>query len=574
MTSPSLNQASPVAKTAFDSIQAKKSALSVGYDTMVVDQAERYNELLEAMTTDLKMKRQTPLVNIGYACRVRAASHSINAFVRYHRHANPSNKKIQIVFLGCGMDILGLWSRSLVPQDKSLRIVELDMPSVCTVKKELLEQFHLVSFHDSNENKGYTGIIEPQNENSCQDYDYVLWPVDLTVSTQLDDIMLQDGMLLDPSNIPTLVISEVVLSYLGPTASDQLLKWCSSNLIRTNGSAFVALEPLGIGNVNSTHHIISVWEGYRREYCQRFHEKMERGNAASSSSTQGGGVQRDSPGMASSFHPIGTSSESLKSLVRTAGYGRVHVQDMGSAAAHADSTSSFQIAEIFDEQSALVLHLQSYQVITAFMSDVDGTFERLLCPASYASLEIPPILGDDGIFYTTIQPQYEEPMKEMFRKSYEELTSTHPSVRKMIHGILNREFALSLDGATESSIAVRYSQQGGCFFIAAKYSNDGSDRRSVVGCVGVRFSEREDACGNMEIFRLAVDETFRRMGIGRQLLQIAETYARSRKTTKIFASTITNLKSALLLYEACGYELEGDIPLGSLTLRTYSKSLR
>ena len=557
----SLIQASPVARTAFDSIQAKKSALCVGYRSMVVENVERYNELLHRVTSGLTTKRQTPLVNAGYAFRVRAVSHSISAFITYHQHINPA-RQIQIVFMGCGIDVLGLWSRSLVPECAPLRIVELDMPSVCSAKKALLDQLGLVTFRESY-GGGCAGVIESEIPNSGAGPDYVLWPVDLTETAQLDQ-MLSDGVFLDPSIVPTLVISEVVLSYLDPTETNHLVKWCSSNLTKTDGSAMTALEPMGFEG-STPQRTISVYEGYRRDYCQRFDEKMERGNAMNAQA-----VQREYENTA--FHPIGTSGESISYLFQSAGYNRVHVENMGSSAAHA-STTSFQIPEIFDEHSALVMHLRSYYVITAFPCPVDGAFERLLCPASFASLEIPPLLGSHGILYTTITPEDEEPMTEIFRKSYEDLASTHTAVRKIVKGILKLEFALSIGGSVQSDIALRYSQKGGCFVVAVSYLQDGTSARSVVGCVGVRASERKDARSAMEIFRLVVDERYRRRGIGRQLLQTVETFARSRSIPKIFASTITNLENALLLYEACGYQQEGDTPLGSLTMRTYSMNL-
>ena len=412
----------------------------------------------------------------------------------------------------------------------------------------------------------------PTNSSRTAESDFVLWPVDLTVPAQLDALLMRDGIFLDPSVVPTLVISEVVLSYLDPTETNRLLNWCSSNLTKTEGSAITVLEPLGFDDSRRTSTTtLSAWEGYRRDYCHRFHEKMGRGTATMNEDAQAATLMSDA-GMATSFHPIGTSPESISTLFQAAGYSRVHVENMGSTVAHASKATPFQIPEIFDEHSALVMHLRSYSVITAFSCTVDGVFERLLCPASFASFEIPPLLGSHGMIYSVITPEDEEPVKEIFRKSYEDLASTQPAVRKMVQGVLKLEFAASIGGSVQSEIALRYSQKGGCFLVALHYSQqDGT--RSVVGCAGVRASERKEARGTMEIFRLAVDERYRRKGIGRQLVQTVEAFARSRKIPTIFASTITKLENAMLLYQACGYQLEGDTPLGALTMRTYSKNL-
>jgi len=49
---------------------------------------------------------------------------------------------------------------------------------------------------------------------------------------------------------------------------------------------------------------------------------------------------------------------------------------------------------------------------------------------------------------------YSAPADETFSKSYEKLTSTHRAAREMVRCILNREFILSVDGPSESSITV------------------------------------------------------------------------------------------------------------------------
>jgi hypothetical protein len=47
-----LSAASPVAKTAFDALQAKRSALSVGYKPFVFTEEDSYKDLLERVTSE------------------------------------------------------------------------------------------------------------------------------------------------------------------------------------------------------------------------------------------------------------------------------------------------------------------------------------------------------------------------------------------------------------------------------------------------------------------------------------------------------------------------------------------
>lgn len=574
-TTSSLNQSSPVSKTAFDSIQAKKSALSVGYDSMAVKNSEIYNKMLVKVTAGLKTKRQTPLVNAGYACRSQAISHSIHAFISYHQHINPS-KRIQIVLVGCGVDILGLWARSLVTKSDIIRVIELDVPRVCLIKKEFLEKHSLVEFENSKSEvcKQYAGTIHGDFVVDQSEFDYVLLPVDLKEISVLEQ-HLESGAFFNPLTSPTLVISELVLSYLDPATTNQLLRWCSKRLVRSSGSALLALEPLGF-DYEGRNKGMSVSAGYRREYCHRFHSKMGRGKSTIFSKK----ADESSSDPSIDFYSIGTSLTGIVERFQGAGFNKVHVCDLGSATAHAVTGSHFRIPETFDEHAALILHLQSYTVITAFSSAVDGagTLSRMMCPANYAASEIPPEIGKNGILYSTIELNDEESVRVLFQKSYESLFEEYPAVRKMVKTALHREFAFQSTEATfggmESSIAGFYKKNGGCFFVASTISHDESpDARSIVGCVGIRRAEAKIATGSLEIFRLAVDEEHRGKGIGRELLQKAELFAASRRAPNIIASTITKLESAMKTYEACGYQIESDKTIGSLTMRTYSKTI-
>lgn len=547
---------------------------------MVTRNEEHYQDLLQRATSDWKVRRQTPLVNAGYATRVLAVSHAIDGFVQYHQHVHPETE-IQIVFFGCGVDVIGLWSHSLVERSDRIRILELDMPSVCATKKDLLISKGLVTEmpgpYETKE-EGLIGQIRtapPKNERLSQP-DYFLLPVDLMDTSALNRI-LDESLVMDPSNAPTLVVSELVVAYLRPENTDQLFSWCASRLIRTSGSAMLLLEPLGHDETKSKQ-VTSVLEGYRRKYCQMFHSKMERGKSTNTPNSKNDILNESS--VSSSFYPIGVSIRSVEKRFRTVGFQSAHVTTLGSAAAHSSKGSEFRIPEIFDEHAALILHLQSYVVATAFPHGSDGLLSRLMCPATYAGSEIPPLLAEeDRVVYTVLQPRDEIAMRDLFFKTYANLFDSYPAVRKMVNGILNREFALSSDGGVEkadddsSEITTRYKSQGGCFFVAVRYVEGNDGEREVIGCVGVRRCERKDDLNTLEVFRLAVHESCRGKGIGRHLLQMVESFGRSRKSPKLVAHTITCLERALLVYEACGYKIEKDSPLGALTMRTYFKTL-
>jgi len=570
--SASLNQSSPVAKTAFDSLQAKQSALSLGYSPLVVRNAGTYRDLLQRATSDGTLRRQTPLVNAGYASRVLAVSQAIDGFVQFYGHVCPTIT-IQIVFLGCGVDVIGLWARSLCKESNELRIVELDMPDVCKAKKDfLISKGLILQAAENSETTDETliGHIAPMTESTSTP-DYFLAPVDLRNVLDMEQL-LERGVILNPSTVPTLAVSELVLAYLPPGKTDQLLSWSASKLLAKAGSAMLVLEPLGYEEVSESLGVstspINVSEGYRREYCALFQNKMVRGKSSTAKNDEGADVLVDEL----SFFPIGSSIKSVKERFHLAEFGTIHVSSLGAAAAHASKGTEFRIPEVFDEHAALVLHLQSYVVVTAFSNSSNGLLSRFMCPASFVACEIPPKLTET-VVYTVMERQDEDAMRNLFHSTYTDLFEPYPAIRKMVNGIMKKEFAISTEGA-ESEITGRYKAEGGCFFVAVRYPNGTlTSEREVVGCVGVRRCERKDDPGTLEVFRLAVHQDSRGQGIGRQLLQMVETFARTKQGRKLIANTLTCLESALVAYEACGYLCEMDSPLGYLTMRTYFKTL-
>ena len=644
---------SSVAKTCFDAIRAKQSAVVAGYDPMVVENQDVYETLLlravdsssieEESAADSKpnlkpksrARRQTPLVNAGYASRVLSISYAIRSFVSYHtlvssslqREQSHIKGRIRIVFLGCGVDVIGLWARSLVQSDDStmaITIIEIDKPEVCSIKRKMITDQGMVdNLVERNANGSttkntattsyYTGniVLPPSsssssNENcdsssdNCNDgsYDYVMIPADLNDTPVLDQTFLfddNDG----EEEVPTLVVSELVLSYLPSSGTDRLLRWCSDRLCRTSDSALVSLEALGSPSISIEtsqtarantrgNGIISVEEGYQQDYCQKFHDKMERGR--SSNRTEDHIASLPSNGL---FHPIGSSAEDISSRLMEAGFaGASSATSLGvisSVAAAAASNSKHNYSnnaktlvcpDIFDEHAALILHLRSYVLACGFIAPRmqhynNLLFRRLMCP-----WERRPITGPDlalmrsglpimdsggGIVYDEIEVSDEASVRSLFQSTYgKEYTEKYPAIRKMVKGVLNsdmRETPITtqpknviddsqgpqnMSSGSSSAISDFYRSSGGIFLVAAKYTMQSlpedkigqngdhliqSKIRQVVGCVGIRSYMRKDADSSrtLEIFRLAVDADHRGRGIGTNLLRAVEAYARERR---------------------------------------------
>jgi len=678
----------------FDAIKAKQSAVVAGYDPIVVENQDVYERLLLRATnlsslsigdyreeveekssspiidkviescTSLEMKtnqhkrdkvktkRQTPLVNAGYASRVLSISYTIRSFISYHEFMGlpfsvqqeqlkggrekirPRQRRIRLVFLGCGVDVIGFWARSLLlpkevddNEDKqspplSVTIVEVDTPEVVSIKKKMIlsnggmvknltehcYDLHGTSFY-------YTGDLivpsskpsspSPSSENK-NDYDYVLVPADLKDTSTLEVIVE-----IEEDDIPTLVISELVLSYLPPPSTDQLLRWCSDRLCRTSDSALISLEALGFDTTvsvrGSNGGIISVADGYRREYCRRFDEKMKLGKRLSSSN--------------SLFHPIGSSTEQVSIRLRKAGFSEASsaanlgvVASVAAAAVSSTSKTPLICPEIFDEHAAFSLHLLSYVLVCGLIDisqqkmnqsedPIDFSLLRsLLCPwerpnaLAFVRAGLPIIDLRKGIAYTEIESIDEGQVRDMFKSTYDIYKDDYPAIRKMVKGVLNNDLMkTTTTNYNSSAISDYYRSLGGVFLVAVrytdssslKYDNDDGNNddtkkihqncRKVVGCVGIRSCEAKDADASrtLEIFRLAVDINYRGQGIARNLLQAVERYAleqRRNHSLKFVANTLTILNAAADLYESCGYQAEKEKPLGNkLLMRKYVK---
>lgn len=540
-----LNQATPVGKTAFDSLQAKQSAISAGY-IVTGGNCDEYKEFLSKATFNWNLKRQTPLINAGYAARVRAVSQSISSFVTFHkcRHSD----LIQIVLLGGGADVIGVWSHSLDPQ--RVVVLEVDTPELCLSKSEFLVSQKLVDGKPEN-----SGELVGTIMSSCDRDNYFLCAVDLR------DISALEAVVKTHLNLkaPTLVMTELVLSYLSPAETDALLSWCSSNLCSSPNSCFLAVEPMGCA---LDSRIFGPLEGYKRQYTNLFEGKMERG-----ASSKEGPKARDP-----SYCPLGMSCGDIRSRFRNHGY-RSIVADLGTVAASVTLSAQFCSPEVFDEHIALVLYLKSYAVAVGFSPSSEGFLQRLVCPWHFGT-EIQPNISD-AVSITVIEHVDEENARNLVRQVYKHRFDEYPAVRKMVSHMMSTDLATTEVGEVDSAIASRYKGEGGIFFVAVLYHGIYRERE-VLGCVGARRWGQNSKSTTLEVVRLAVKESYRGQGIGRRLLHMVEKFATERYETPItlIAQTVSFLDEAKLLYTGVGFSLEKESALGrELTMLTYKKIL-
>ncbi|ESP01195.1 hypothetical protein LOTGIDRAFT_139773, partial [Lottia gigantea] len=174
-----------------------------------------------------KQLRRAPLINRGYFIRVRTVDHVIQNFLQRF----PGRK--QIISIGAGFDTsyFRLKSKQLL---RDTVFVEIDFP-------ELVKRKHnLISYHKELNELLSENVVS--NEKSplleLNTVDYKLLGVDLTQLNILDAALLMCGVDFE---LPTLILSECVLTYMTRRCSTSVVGWGSETF---SNSIFVLYEQI------------------------------------------------------------------------------------------------------------------------------------------------------------------------------------------------------------------------------------------------------------------------------------------------------------------------------------------
>ena len=112
-------------------------------------------------------------------------------------------------------------------------------------------------------------------------------------------------------------------------------------------------------------------------------------------------------------------------------------------------------------------------------------------------------------------------------------------------------------------ISAYYGERDGCFWVAVT-----GDK--VVGIFGL---ERASADA-MELRRMYVDPSARRLGIARRMLQFAEDECRRRNVMRLELSTAEIQQAAIALYNSAGYRLVRQETVEALSNKTVGSGIR
>jgi Predicted P-loop ATPase fused to an acetyltransferase len=283
--------------------------------------------------------------------------------------------------------------------------------------------------------------------------------------------------------------------------------------------------------------------------------------------------------------------------------------------------------QLFDEHAAFHLHLHCYSIICATGRNVmesslslDVNKWLLICPWIKNTLTVATrnslyrytsdlnIRDSENVKFTVsaIKVEHQEQVRKLFKKSYEHLFDSYPSVKKLVKSALKNDLCMKPSQATMSQYGVtcsiwnHYSREGGAFWVVftttnphcndtggyeGHNTNQQDDKyQQIVGCIGVKKRPKSSNhisnrnCVSYEINRFAVDSSLRGRGIGRQLLKCVEDFVRGKEqdnfVVKIIANTPTILESSNQFYLMNGFRVEQETSLvGLLVIRTFSKTL-
>lgn len=395
------------------------------------------------------------------------------------------------------------------------------------------------------------------------------------------------------SSQPTIILSELVLAYLGYDGANATMSAVSDVLSGNPSSMFACLEPVFLsesdvspsdgrgekGDGYRNQGIVPVEQSYAKEYSHQFLGKLQLGDSKYGSPSAW-------------MHPLGSDAHSIKLRLRNCGFPSSNIchTNLGEAAAMvarvrrmSNAPNFLRAKEPFDEHAALALNLNCYGVVCVFSSvsstiNADGSddWTRDICPwMSENKVEVFPIASS----------HHDYQVRGLYERIYTDLYSQYPAIRKMVNSAMKTD--LRNDDLNHSAIRNRYLSKDGNFWVAT------DTRKLVVGCVGVclRIAKGSNSVLSSvtvieyEIRRLAVEDQYRGMGIGKKLLSIAEEFAYRQVsdsfsgsgsdpvTIKFWAVTPDCLTAANKLYESVDFKLVDRFQAGSLGMNVYCKQL-
>ncbi|KAM9804463.1 tRNA wybutosine-synthesizing protein 4 [Neosynchiropus ocellatus] len=163
-----------------------------------------------------KVARRAPLINRGYYVRWKAVDHCVKRFLQVTEKCS----RRQVLSLGAGFDSLYFRLHAEGALDR-VAVFEVDFPDVTQRKAALIRSSHTLRAMLDPQVQFLTGAV------CVSSHQYHLVGVDVR-----DELAAQEALSLAGLDwtVPTVILSEVVLTYMETKCSDSVVSWTAERL--------------------------------------------------------------------------------------------------------------------------------------------------------------------------------------------------------------------------------------------------------------------------------------------------------------------------------------------------------
>ena len=199
------------------SIVSKLSAASAGYF-----EDDFLTEFVE------KKRRRAGLINWGYYIRYKSLESSFENIV--HTLCERKDRKFQILSIGAGFDTTFFTTKHKTKTDNFV-FYEIDLPSNVSRKSKLIERSERCLKMLKNPSFSPDGIV---------DENFILFACDLADQKKLNTSLLNYKF---DFNLPTVILSECVITYMEEKDSTNLIKFLASKLPHASFIVYEQIRP-------------------------------------------------------------------------------------------------------------------------------------------------------------------------------------------------------------------------------------------------------------------------------------------------------------------------------------------
>ncbi|XP_072030501.1 tRNA wybutosine-synthesizing protein 4-like [Amphiura filiformis] len=213
--------------------------------------------------------RRAPLINRGYYIRARIIDDVLKTFL-----TECQGEEKQVISLGAGFDSAFFRLQASGHLDRT-KFIEVDFPQVAERKRALIQaNRELLKCLDDNRDE-WSAAEEPSADVWLKSERYYLLGTDLCDLNRLQKSLKQCQV---DTSIPTLLLSECVITYMKVKSSNSLIEWCLKTFPNSIFASYEQIQPddaFGVvmqnhfKKLNSTIKAIQTYPSLEAQ-CQRY----------------------------------------------------------------------------------------------------------------------------------------------------------------------------------------------------------------------------------------------------------------------------------------------------------------